>query len=103
MKGMGDMMRQAQLMHNKMSKLQEELKEKEVEAGSGGGMVTAKATCAGELRSIQIDPAVVDPDDVDMLQDLVLAAVNEVLKKGRETSEEEMKAITGGIQIPGMF
>lgn len=103
MRGMQDMMRQAQMMHKKMEKLQAELAEREIEASSGGGMVTVTATCAGDVKSIKIDPACVDPEDVEMLQDLVLAAVNEAVKKGKETAENEMKTITGGVNIPGMF
>lgn len=103
MRGMQDMMRQAQMMHKKMEKLQEELADREIEASSGGGMVSVTATCSGEVKAIKIDPACVDPEDVDMLQDLVLAAVNEAVKKGKDTAEEEMKAITGGVNIPGMF
>jgi hypothetical protein len=103
MRGMNDLMRQAQMMHKKMEKLQTEMKEREVEASAGGGMVSVTATCAGEVRAIRIDPACVDPNDVEMLQDLVLAAVNEAVKKGKETAEAEMKSITGGVNIPGMF
>jgi DNA-binding YbaB/EbfC family protein len=84
MRGMNDLMRQAQMMHKKMEKLQTEMKEREVEASAGGGMVSVTATCAGEVRAIRIDPACVDPNDVEMLQDLVLAAVNEAVKKGKE-------------------
>lgn len=103
MRGMNDLVRQAQMMHKKMEKLQDELADREVEASAGGGMVTVVATCSGEVKSIKIDPACVDPEDVDMLQDLVLAAVNEAVKQGKETAENEMKAITGGVNIPGMF
>jgi len=100
---MNDLMRQAQMMQKKMEKLQAELKTREVEAGAGGGMVSVTATCAGEVKAIRIDPACVDPGDVEMLQDLVLAAVNEAVKKGKETAEAEMKTITGGVNIPGLF
>ncbi|WP_028586887.1 YbaB/EbfC family nucleoid-associated protein [Desulfocurvus vexinensis] len=103
MRGMNDLMRQAQMMQKKMEKLQAELKDREVEAAAGGGMVSVRATCAGEIKAIRIDPACVDPQDVEMLQDLVLAAVNEAVKKGKETAETEMKAITGGVNIPGLF
>ncbi len=103
MKGMNDLVRQAQMMHKKMQKLQDELADREVEAMAGGGMVAVVATCSGEIKSIKIDPACVDPEDVDMLQDLVLAAVNEAVKKGKETAETEMKGLTGGVSIPGLF
>ncbi|SKA72817.1 YbaB/EbfC family nucleoid-associated protein [Desulfobaculum bizertense] len=103
MKGMNDLVRQAQMMQRKMSKLQEDLEDRVVEASAGGGMVTVEATCSGSVKSLKIDPAVVDPEDVEMLQDLVLAAVNEAVKKGKETMESEMGKLTGGINIPGMF
>lgn len=103
MRGMNDLVRQAQMMQKKMQKLQEELNEREVEASAGGGMVTVTATCSGVVKAITIDPACVDPEDVEMLQDLVLAAVNEAVKKGKDTAEDEMKTITGGVNIPGMF
>ncbi|MDR1125040.1 MAG: YbaB/EbfC family nucleoid-associated protein [Deltaproteobacteria bacterium] len=103
MKGMNDLLRQAQVMQNKMAKLQEELREREVEAGSGGGMV--KVVCNGkqELVSISIEKDAVDPNDVEMLQDLVLTAVNEGMRLSREMVEREMGAITGGMKIPGLF
>lgn len=103
MKGMNDLVRQAQMMQRKMSKLQEELDDRVVEATAGGGMVTVEATCSGSVKSLKIDPSVVDPEDVEMLQDLILAAINEAVKKGKETSQSEMQALTGGINIPGMF
>jgi DNA-binding YbaB/EbfC family protein len=100
---MNDLVRQAQIMQKKISKLQEELAEREVEGAAGGGMVTVKASCNQEVRSIAIDRTVVDPEDVEMLQDLVLAAVNEALKTAKETQQKEMQALTGGMNIPGMF
>lgn len=103
MRGMNDMLRQAQMMHKKMSKLQEEMAARTVEATAGGGMVTVTATGASELVGITIDPAVVDPADVAMLQDLVLAAANEALKKAKDMMAAEMSQITGGLNIPGMF
>ncbi len=101
--GMNDMLRQAQMMQKKMAQMQDELKTKTVEASSGGGMVSVKASGAKEILSLSIDPAVVDPQDVDMLQDLVLAAVNEALKKATDMVEGEMGQITGGMKIPGLF
>jgi len=101
--GLNDILRQAQMMQKKMTQMQEELKTRTVEASAGGGMVTVTASGAREILSLSIDPAVVDPQDVDMLQDLVLAAVNEALKKATEMAEEEMGQLTGGMKIPGMF
>lgn len=98
---MNELIRQAQLMQKKMLKAQEETGKKEVETSVGGGMVTVKATCAGELLSVKIDPAVLE--DVEMLQDLILSAVNEVIKKGKDTVQAEMSQITGGMKIPGLF
>ncbi|WP_300158589.1 YbaB/EbfC family nucleoid-associated protein [Solidesulfovibrio sp.] len=103
MKGMNELVRQAQIMQKKMSKLQEELELRTVEGSAGGGMVTAVVSGANELKSIVIDKTVVDPADVDMLQDLVLAAVNDGLKKAKAMMEAEMGQITGGIKMPGMF
>lgn len=98
---MNELIRQAQLMQKKMLKTQEEMGKKEVESSVGGGMVTVRATCAGEILSIKIDPAVLE--DVDMVQDLVMSATNEVLKKGKELIQSEMAQITGGMKIPGLF
>ncbi|QJT10524.1 YbaB/EbfC family nucleoid-associated protein [Oceanidesulfovibrio marinus] len=103
MRGMNDLVRQAQVMQKKIQKAQEELAEKEVEASVGGGMVTVVATGSQEIKSVKIDPQAVDPEDVPMLEDLVLAAVNEALKKSKDMAEEEMGALTGGMKIPGMF
>lgn len=103
MRGMQDMLRQAQLMQKKMAGIQEEMKTREVEATSGGGMVTVRAKGSQEVVSIAIDKSVVEAGDVEMLQDLVLAAVNDALKKAKGMMEEEMAKITGGFKIPGMF
>lgn len=102
MKGMNDLVRQAQIMQKKISKAQEELKTKTVEASSGGGMVTVVATGGQEIQSVKIDPAAVDANDVGMLEDLVLAATNEALKMAREMVEVEMGELTGGMNLPGM-
>lgn len=102
MKGMNDLMRQAQIMQKKMAQAQEELKTKTVEASSGGGMVTVVATGGQEIQSVKIDPAAVDPNDLSMLEDLVLAATNEALKMAREMVEVEMSELTGGLNLPGM-
>ncbi|MEF2146023.1 MAG: YbaB/EbfC family nucleoid-associated protein [Desulfovibrionaceae bacterium] len=103
MKGMNDMIRQAQIMQRKLAETQEELKTRTVDATVGGGMI--KVTCTGgqELAAIVIDPAALEGGDVEMLQDLVLAAVNEGLKQAKAMVEQEMSKITGGIKIPGMF
>ena len=103
MKGINDLMRQAQIMQRKMAKMEEELAEKTVEATAGGGMVTVTATGGMEIRSIVIDKTVVDPEDVSMLQDLVLAATNEALKQAKEMKEQEMGSLAGGMKLPGMF
>ncbi|MDO9630612.1 MAG: YbaB/EbfC family nucleoid-associated protein [Humidesulfovibrio sp.] len=103
MRGMQDMLRQAQLMQKKMATIQEELKTREVEATSGGGMVTVKVTGGQEIVSVTIDKSVVEAGDVEMLQDLVLAAVRDALKKAKLMNEEEMGKLTGGLKIPGMF
>jgi hypothetical protein len=86
-----------------MAKTQEALKEETVTATSGGGMVTVIANGHQEIVSIAIDPQVVDPEDVEMLQDMVLAAVNEALEKTRKLAEERMSALTGGLDIPGLI
>jgi DNA-binding YbaB/EbfC family protein len=98
----GNMMRQAQKLQEEMQKAQEEAKKKTVEATSGGGMVTVSANGAGEIVTISIDKEVVDPEDVEMLQDLILAACNEALRRAQEMTNEEMSKLTGGLQLPGM-
>ncbi len=103
MKGMGKMMKQAQQLQARMLKLQEELAEKTVETSAGGGMVRVVANGRQQLVSIQIEKEVVDPDDVEMLQDLVLAAANDALTKAQEMAAEEMNKLTGGLNIPGMM
>lgn len=103
MKGMGNMMKQAQKLQSKMLKLQEEMAEKTVEASSGGGMVKVVANGRHQILSIQIDKEVVDPDDLEMLQDLILAAVNDALLKSQEMVTEEMSKLTGGMNIPGLM
>ena len=99
----GDMMRQAQALQEKLARLQEEAGKKTVEASAGGGMVTVVANGKQEIVSIKIDPEVVNSQEVEMLQDLILAAVNEARRKAQELMAEQMKALTGGIQIPGLF
>ena len=103
MKGLGKMMKQAQQLQSKMFKLQEELAKKTVETSSGGGMVKVVANGKQQLVSIQIEQEVVDPDDVEMLQDLILAAVNDALTKAQDMVSEEMNKLTGGMNIPGLM
>lgn len=101
---MGNIMKQAQKMQKEMEKMQEELKDKEVEASAGGGAVTVVATGRKEIKDITIKPEVVDPEDVEMLQDLILAAASEALRKADEMVNSEMSKITGGMGgIPGLF
>ena len=102
MKGMGNMMKQAQKLQSQMMKLQEELADRTVDSSSGGGMVTVVANGRQQIVSIQIENEVVDPDDVEMLQDLVLAAVNDALAKAQEMVSSEMGKLTGGLNIPGL-
>jgi DNA-binding YbaB/EbfC family protein len=103
MKGMGNIMKQAQKLQSQMLKLQEELAEKTVEATAGGGMVKAVANGKQQVISIHIEKEVVDPDDVEMLEDLVLAAVNDALSRAQEMASEEMGKLTGGMNIPGLM
>jgi len=100
---MKEMMSQAQRLQAKIGKLQEELAQKTVEASVGGGMVKAVANGKPEIVSISFEKEVVDPDDIDMLQDLVVAAVNEALTRAKEMVESEMSKLTGGLNIPGLF
>lgn len=100
---MNKMMKQVQKMQKDMMKLQDELMEKTVEATAGGGVVKAVANGKKELVSIKIDPEVVDPDDIEMLSDLIMAAVNEALQKAEDMVTKEMSKLTGGMKIPGMF
>lgn len=100
---MNNMMKQMQKMQKKMEEMQKELEEREVEASAGGGAVTAVVNGKKELLDIKLDESVVDPDDIEMLQDLIIAAVSEAVRKAEEESEAEMKKLTGGMNIPGMF
>ena len=102
MPNMGNIMKQAQQFQAKMAKLQEELGEKTVEATSGGGMVTVTASGKQEIVDIRIDPEVVDPEDVEMLQDLIRAAANEALNRAKEMVNEEMGKLTSGLNLPNL-
>jgi len=94
------MMKQAQQMQAKMQSAQAELAEKEVEASVGGGKVTVRATCSGDVLGIRIAPEVVDPSDVEMLEDLVLSGVRQAIEKGKAQAAEEMARLTGGMGLP---
>jgi DNA-binding YbaB/EbfC family protein len=100
--GMANLQRMAQQMQQEMLRVQGELEATTVDGSSGGGVVSATVTGKQELVSITIDPDAVDPSDVDMLQDLIVAAVNDALRASRELAEEKMAAVTGGLRIPGM-
>ena len=100
--GLGNMMKQVQQMQAKMQAMQEELATMEVEATAGGGMVKVVVNGKSEIQSITIDPEVVDPDDVEMLQDLIVAAVKQAHEKAQELQSEQMSQITGGLNLPGM-
>jgi len=103
-KNMGNLMRQAQEMQKKMADIQAGLAEKTCQAASGGGMVTVTVNGAFKVTGIKIDPAVVTQDDVEMLEDLVVAAVNEGLKRAQEMANEEMGKVTAGLNLPpGLF
>jgi len=99
---MQKMLKQVQKMQEEMARVQEELARERVEATAGGGVVKAVASGQGDLVSITIDPSVVDPTDVSMLEDLVVAAAGEAVRKARDLAAERMKAVTGGLQIPGL-
>jgi len=96
-------MKQAKKMQAKMAELQAELEQKTVESSAGGGMVKVIANGKQEILSITIDPEVVNAEDIEMLQDLILAAVNDALRKAQEMVAEEMSKITGGLKLPGLF
>ena len=103
MKNMGNLMKQAQKLQSKMLKMQEELADKTVETAAVGGMVKVVANGRQQILSIEIEKEVVDPADVEMLQDLVLSAVNDALVKSQEMVSDEMGKLTGGMNIPGMM
>lgn len=100
---MKNLMKEAQKMQAKMAKMQEELKTKQIEASSGGGMVKVTSNGQQEILEIKIEPSLLEENDIEMLQDLVLAAVNEALNRSREMAQEEMAKITGGLNIPGLM
>ena len=102
MKGFGNIMKEAQKLQAQMAAMQEEIAKREVEATAGGGMITVKANGKQELLSIKIDPEVINKDDAQMLEDLVLAACNEALRKSRDLVQQELGKLTGGLKIPGL-
>lgn len=101
--GMGDMMKQVQKMAQETERIERELGEQRLEATSGGGMVKAVANGRGEILEVKIDPQVVDPEDVEMLEDLVVSAVREAIEKGTELKAQKLQELTGGLNIPGLF
>ncbi len=101
-KGMGNLMKQAQQMQARMAKMQEEVGQRTIEAAAGGGMVKVVANGRQEILSIVMEPEVVDPEDIEMLQDLVLAAINQALRESQAMMTDEMSKLTGGLKIPGL-
>lgn len=101
-KGMSGMLKQVQKMQRKMMELQEQLEQQRVEGSAGGGMVTVVANGRQDILELKINPEVVDPDDVEMLEDLILAAIHQARQRAQDLMNEEMGQITGGIQIPGL-
>jgi len=100
---MGDLVKQAQEMQKKIGDMQTELARRTVSASAGGGMVTVSASGAGALVSVKLEKEIVNPDDVEMLSDLILAAANEALKKAQDMVAQEMGKVTGGLNLPGLF
>jgi DNA-binding YbaB/EbfC family protein len=102
-KGLGDIMKQAQKLQARMAALQDELASKTVEATAGGGMVSVVINGKHEIISLKIDPEVVDRQEIEMLQDLIIAAVNDGIRRAQQILSEEMKKLTGGMAIPGLI
>jgi len=100
---MNNMMKQVQKMQKQMEEMQRDLEQREVEASSGGGAVTVRVNGKKALLGLKIDPEVVDKDDVEMLEDMIVAAINEAFRKADEMMESEMKKVTGGVNIPGLM
>ncbi len=101
--GLGNMMKQVQKVAEETQKIEQELGEQKIEASSGGGMVKVVANGRGEVLEVKIDPQVVDPEDVEMLEDLVISAIREALEKGAEMKAARLQELTGGLNIPGLF
>jgi len=100
---MQGMLKQAQKMQEDMAALQEELDEREYEIKAGGGVITIVITGTKEVKSIELDPQIVDPDDIETLQDILVAGINEAIKTVEETNAKQMERITGNINMPGLF
>ncbi|RME27785.1 MAG: YbaB/EbfC family nucleoid-associated protein [Candidatus Zixiibacteriota bacterium] len=100
--GLGNMMKQVQQMQEKMAEMQQQLEAARVEGSSGGGMVKVVANGKGDIVSVAIEPEVVDKDDIEMLQDLIVAAINQAKEKAQEMQAEQMAGLTGGLNIPGL-
>lgn len=100
---MNQMLKQYQQMQEKMTSLQSELEEREYSATSGGGMIEVTVDGKHSVKSINIKPEAVDPDDVEMLEDLLIVAINEAIEKASKNADDEMSALTGGMNLPGMF
>lgn len=100
---MNAMIRQAQKMQDEISALQEEIEARDFTATAGGGAVTITMTGKKTIKSLEIKPEVVDPEDIEMLQDLIVSAINEAVSQVEETTETEMSKITGGVSLPGLF
>ena len=100
MKNLGQMMKQAQEMQGKIQELQERLNQMEIDGAAGGGMVRVTLTGKGEMRAIKIDPALADPQDIEVLEDLIVAAVNDAKAKVEQQAAEEMQKLTGGLKLP---
>ena len=100
---MNDMIKQAQKMQNQITTLQDDIEQREFYTSVGGGAIEVTLSGKKEIKALNIKPEVVDPEDIEMLQDLIISAVNECIKKIEDTSEEEMGAITGGVSLPGLF
>ena len=96
-------MKMIQQMQNRLTKIQQELEETIVEGTAGGGAVTARVTASKNFEGIKLDPSAVDPNDVEMLEDLITAAIQDAMNRAAEVSEEKMSALTGGIKIPGLM
>jgi hypothetical protein len=103
MAGLGDIMKQAQRLKAEMDRLQAEAATKRVEGSAGGGMVTVVANGKGDLLSVKIDPEVARGEDLEMLQDLIVAAANDALRRARELLAQEVSRLTGGLNLPGLF
>jgi len=101
--GMGDLLKQAQEMQGRIAKIQEELGQKTVEGSAGGGMVRTTVNGQFNLTAVKIEPSVINPEEKDMLEDLILAAVNDGMRKARDMVSTEMSKLTGGFKIPGLM